>query len=702
MSDSPTAEMIGKYRILGELGRGGMGVVYLAEDTTLRRRVALKVMNPALAEHDVFLEQFRAEAHALAAINNPHVVRIHSLDTVSGSLLIDMELLEGGSLADVMAQRAVPVPEAVALCRDMLTALSACHSTGLIHRDIKPANVLFDNTGHACIADFGLAAAYAKLMENALEKRASTGMLWGTPCYAPPEAWDGQPPSPAWDVYATGIVLYEAIARTHPFNTSHALTLLHEMNQGDYAPLRNFAPDTPDWLESLLKDMLQPLPQTRLPDATTALEKMPKQTDASRVVRPSRTTVAMVPRHTSRRLTARKPWRKTLATVAIVSVVAAALSAAFWLRGTPVRTQSDVFQRGLPAAETLSGLWKAPDPAAWQVYDTYTYETSEHKPGNWLVHTNTDGSLDITMADPAALARLALHRVADNLEGQGGWAEHPNGDLFQLDVGVLSGTGTWMQNGRALLVGYEQRSSYDGRSWNRSVLATPSASLECDTAFLLELESRPALQSLLFNELSSLDLAWPKELLAMLPAMANGRASVSRAVGDITVDGVMDEPTWASLENSRSRLPGYPLDSNAWLYLRDTGSALVLGVEADALAEPGAQLSIVLCNNFQIPVTSSERWHFTLSRDGTVDSHRAGGGKLLNWDTPWRAAFCAGEGCGSVEVEIPFEGPRAEVSDIVRMNVSISTDSASTRRVLWGYPDPDRVEHGILASLRDE
>ena len=212
--------MFGPYRIERLLGRGGMGEVYRAVDTSQNDRVvALKVLSPAMSADPEFAGRFRREAHLAAGISEPHVVPVHRHGEIGGRLFLDMQLVEGRSLADVLAAEGALAPErAVAIVAQIATALDAAHADGLVHRDVKPGNVLLtdspDRPEFAYLVDFGLALATGGGSHTALTR---TGTVVGTLAYMAPERFLAQPSTPAADVYALACVLHELLTGSRPY-----------------------------------------------------------------------------------------------------------------------------------------------------------------------------------------------------------------------------------------------------------------------------------------------------------------------------------------------------------------------------------------------------------------------------------------------------------------------------------------------------
>ncbi|MEY2396881.1 MAG: eukaryotic-like serine/threonine-protein kinase [Actinomycetota bacterium] len=223
----------GRYRLVAPIGTGGSAHVYVADDTTLRRRVAVKVLQPALALDQAFLKRFRAEAQAAAALNHANIMRVFDWGEDPEGPFLVLEFLGGGSLRDLLdSGRRLTVSQAVLVGLEAARALDYAHRRGLVHRDIKPANICFDEEGRACITDFGLARALAEAAWTEPD-----GVLLGTARYAAPEAAQGRNVDGKADVYALGWVLLEAVTGNAPpvANTTVA-TLMARASQPIVAP----------------------------------------------------------------------------------------------------------------------------------------------------------------------------------------------------------------------------------------------------------------------------------------------------------------------------------------------------------------------------------------------------------------------------------------------------------------------------------
>src|ERR1700688_2207270 len=214
-------DKIGHYEILSLLGQGGMGEVYRARDTKLKRDVALKVLPENFARDPERMARFQREAEVLASLNHPNIAAIYGVEERA----LVMELVEGPTLADRIAQGAIPLEEALAIARQLAEALEAAHEKGIVHRDLKPANVKLTPEGKVKVLDFGLAKAFADdpstvdMSNSPTLSMAATmqGVILGTAAYMSPEQAKGKAVNKATDIWAFGCVLYELLSGQKAF-----------------------------------------------------------------------------------------------------------------------------------------------------------------------------------------------------------------------------------------------------------------------------------------------------------------------------------------------------------------------------------------------------------------------------------------------------------------------------------------------------
>ncbi|MBX3466086.1 MAG: serine/threonine protein kinase [Planctomycetes bacterium] len=264
-------ERVGSYRILGELARGGMGVVYVGRHERLERLVAIKLL---LAEdasaHE--LERFEIEARAAARLRHPNVVGIHEVGSHEGRPFMVMDLIEGRSLADRLRRDGPLEPrEAARLAERLAEALAYAHSRQVLHRDLKPANVLLTPDGEPVLTDFGLARDLARA-----EGPTVTGQVMGTPSYMPPEQADGRPDriDRRSDVYSLGATLYALLAGVPPFHGASVPKVLREVLERDPTPLRRLRPEVPADLETICGACLEKDPARRYDSAGALAEDL--------------------------------------------------------------------------------------------------------------------------------------------------------------------------------------------------------------------------------------------------------------------------------------------------------------------------------------------------------------------------------------------------------------------------------------------
>jgi hypothetical protein len=249
------------YRVMGLLGQGGMGQVYLAEDEMLGRKVAIKTILPAVSGEGEGRARFLREARAMATVEHPHVVRVYSFGEAAGQAYFVMELVEGETLqARLQRTPQLGTPEALRIAREVAEALQAAWARGIIHRDVKPSNIMLDRDGHVHVADFGLARPAQRSGDSSVTRE---GAFVGSPHYVAPEQARAQTTDFRTDIYSLGIVLYEMIAGRRPFDGKTAAEVVARQLTEPTPPLRSFAPDAPDPVARLVQTMTEKDPTLR-------------------------------------------------------------------------------------------------------------------------------------------------------------------------------------------------------------------------------------------------------------------------------------------------------------------------------------------------------------------------------------------------------------------------------------------------------
>src|SRR3977135_3073112 len=260
----PGVRYIGKYRIKVELGRGGMGAVYLAEQPGLGREVAIKELIQSAVADPVALKRFMQEAQLLARASHPNLVRVHDLEQIGDANYIVLEFVRGKSLRDMINQGTLPLPQTFAVMHGVLQALDYAHRRAIVHRDMKPENVLLSEEGDVKVADFGI----ARLMDDsgAGSTATKTGTTVGTPQYMSPEQVASSKVDGRSDLYSAGIMFYELVVGQAPFIASDAdgpFTLMAKHVQAPPKPPSVFRPGLDMGLEEVILKSLAKRPEDR-------------------------------------------------------------------------------------------------------------------------------------------------------------------------------------------------------------------------------------------------------------------------------------------------------------------------------------------------------------------------------------------------------------------------------------------------------
>ncbi len=242
--DDPPRQRIGGYRIVGELGRGGMGVVYEADDERLGRRVALKALTPEYTSDPIRRERLTREARAAAALSHPAIATIFALEEIDGELFIVSELVRGPTLREELETGAMPLDRLLPTLIDVASALVAAHEHGITHRDLKPENIVRRLDGQVKVLDFGLARMVEGGRDRTRTRLTERGMVLGTPGYMAPEQLAGGPVDARADIFAFGVLVWELSTGEHPFGVDSAALLarMAEMMEGRSAVLSRSLP----------------------------------------------------------------------------------------------------------------------------------------------------------------------------------------------------------------------------------------------------------------------------------------------------------------------------------------------------------------------------------------------------------------------------------------------------------------------------
>ncbi|MEP6508509.1 MAG: serine/threonine-protein kinase [Gemmatimonadales bacterium] len=276
------AALAGEYSLQREIGRGGMGVVYLARDVQLDRDVAIKVLPTHLASLSTARERFVQEARTAAGLSHPHIVPIHRVGEADGFVFFVMSYVEGETLGErLRAQGPLPPADASRVMREVAWALAYAHGRGIVHRDIKPDNILLENgTGRAMVTDFGIAHGGAR---TAL---TDIGKIMGTAHFMSPEQGANKPLDGRSDIYSLGVVAYLAVSGRLPFEEQSVPTLIARQSLETPPSLMSIAPGVPSALAAAIDRCLDRDPASRFPDGETLAASLAPSSDARSVLPP--------------------------------------------------------------------------------------------------------------------------------------------------------------------------------------------------------------------------------------------------------------------------------------------------------------------------------------------------------------------------------------------------------------------------------
>jgi tRNA A-37 threonylcarbamoyl transferase component Bud32 len=277
---------VGAYRIDRVLGRGGMGVVYLAHDTRLHRKVALKSVPPHLFRDPTMHARLKQEARAAAALSHPAIATVYALEEIGGQLYIASEYLEGRNLRHEINDSSLDTARVLAIAADIAKALAAAHERGIVHRDLKPENIILTTSGAVKVVDFGLAQFDVAAEDLASVTRLTDpGTMMGTPPYMAPEQLEGKPTSARTDQFAFGVLLYELMTGRYPFGSGPLPAIIAKVLKDEIEP----APmDERIW--AVIRRATQKEPEDRFPTMAELLTALGTGHDSTvRTVRTLRT-----------------------------------------------------------------------------------------------------------------------------------------------------------------------------------------------------------------------------------------------------------------------------------------------------------------------------------------------------------------------------------------------------------------------------
>lgn len=270
---------LGEFRLLRRLGRGGMAEVWLAEQMTLKRNVALKLLRSELMEDATYVKRFQTEAKAAAGLNHPNIVQVYTVGCEKGQHFIAQEYVHGQTLKAFFQKRGpLDLPVALILLRQVASALQAAADRGIVHRDIKPENIILTKKGEAKVADFGLAQLQGGERLNLTQE----GVTMGTPLYMSPEQVTGQNVDHRSDLYSLGVTFYHALAGRPPFQGDNAVSVAVKHLHEKADPLGEIRPDLPPVVCDLIHRMMARKPEDRYQSAQAVVNDVRKLSKALR------------------------------------------------------------------------------------------------------------------------------------------------------------------------------------------------------------------------------------------------------------------------------------------------------------------------------------------------------------------------------------------------------------------------------------
>ena len=395
-------EQLNHYRILEPLGKGGMGEVFAAEDTKLHRKVALKVLSALMAADPERRQRFEREAQAVAAINHPNIVTIHSVEEAGGIPFLTMELVEGKPLNEIVAAGALPAEALLRIGIAISDAIAAAHQRGITHRDLKPANIMVAPDGRVKVLDFGLAKLREALLAGNAEDvtrmpvtdLTGEGRIIGTVAYMSPEQAEGKPVDPRTDIFSLGVMLHEMATGEKPFKGDTNVSVISSILKDTPTSITDLNPNLPAGLARVIRRALAKDPSRRYQTATdlrNELEELKQEVDSGVTMSMNRPTPLPRSQNRTKRLTALG--------VAIVALTGLAFGLSKWRGRAPVPAAAVTFEadRFTRLTNTGNAFLAAISPDGDYVVHVKNTGTT---PALWIRQTATTSDVQIVPPAP--------------------------------------------------------------------------------------------------------------------------------------------------------------------------------------------------------------------------------------------------------------------------------------------------------------
>lgn len=413
---------VNRFVLESEVGRGGMGIVYRALDPILKRHVALKVLAPHLGSDAAALARFHREAELVAALKHSHIAIVYEFGEYEKHPYIAMEWIEGRTLKSLLMETgALPLDRSLHLFSQITAALDYAHRRGVIHRDLKPSNILIDADDHVTIVDFGLAWL------DTAQSITLTGSIMGTPRYMSPEQIEGGVVDARSDIYSLGIILYEMLTGSPPFDAPTPTTLFHQQLFTPPAPITELNPAVPPPVEAALEKALRKKPADRF---TTVH-------DFQLALQPE--TVTALPAPPSHRPAIIQRW-----IIAAVIVIAGLLGGFFWLNGNPFVAAKLPTPTEAPSRPTATPVPTALAQREWgrgvrdplRINFVEIYTRSIASDPQWVVDIKSDSTASLLSGDEFLIltAPDGLVKTINRFSGEDVWETRLGADISSAPV----------------------------------------------------------------------------------------------------------------------------------------------------------------------------------------------------------------------------------------------------------------------------